>query len=151
MSRYYKHPLAAEEMGAQYPFSAIWSGGACPGDSCQGRDPSCVGCQLFPFSLLQPILPSPISRDVSPAPSCTSHSWVREKEPFQPRDALGAWTTCSQQGVGGTDWPSSSSAVAPVTSLLQMQPGKSWCSMQQLHTAVHSPAGISWGKGQLCK
>lgn len=66
-----------------------------------------------------------------------THEWGK-MSPSNPKNALNAWTICSLQGVGATDWPSSSSSVAPVTSGLLMQTAKSWCSLQQLHTAAYS-------------
>lgn len=86
-----------------------------------------------------PNLPAPASGMCPPAPSHTAlptREWGK-MSPSNPKNALDAWTTCSLQGVGAADWPGSSSSVAPVTSCLLIQTAKSWCSLQQLHTAVY--------------
>lgn len=72
--------------------SAIWSGGASLDDSCQGRVHSCVGCQLFPSSLLQP----------QGCAHSSQLSALSQNELFQPREALGA---CSGHGVAAQTDP----------------------------------------------
>lgn len=106
---------------------------------------------LWSFSLMEPremtvakggfFPPCFCLRDMPPGSQlhCTALStceWGRMSL-SDPQTALGVRTICSLQGLGAADWPSSSSSLAPVTCLLQMQAAKSWCSLQQLHTAVY--------------
>lgn len=142
VSKHCKLPLAAKTMGARYLLVPFCLAELRQMTAAKGPLSAAAGFPVWAGSSSRP--PCSSLGDV-PAGSqlhCTAHPWVGENEPFQPQKHSRRLGAPLSAGCECHRLTQQLSSVAPMMFHLQEDPAKSWCSLQQLHTAVSQALAV---------